>query len=155
VRAFVLAADTWSKNTGWGGGLGFVSVSDTVVSPLVLASQVLGAAQFGGAFSLDRLSGTLLGSAPDGGLQSDPGGPSVSASGVVFADGASPAPAIFAVRMDLTDPTRVPLSGAGSISTIALGSAGSRYLLTLDGHLESHLLTLALDWSEGLDATTF
>jgi hypothetical protein len=74
---------------------------------------------------------------------------------VLFADGASPAPAIFAAKTDLTNPVRVPLTGAGSVSTIALGSAGLRYLLTLDGHLEAHLPSLTLDWSEGLDTAPF
>src|SRR5262249_41669284 len=105
--------------------------------------------------ALDPSNGALLRNAPDGGVQSDPGGPTLSPSTVLFADGANSAPAILAATTNLTDPIRVPLSGAGSVSTIALGSVGSRYLVKLDGHLESHLSTLSLDWSEGLDALAF
>ena len=125
------------------------------MSALVLTTEIIGSTELRGAFALARSDGHLLANLPDGGVQSDPGGPSVSVSSILFPDGASPSPAIFTARTDLTDPTRVPLSGAGSVSTIALGSAGSRYLLTLDGHLESHLVTLALDWTEGLDAMAF
>jgi hypothetical protein len=155
VRAFLFESGAWAKNTSWGGGAGAVLVADTPVSALLLTTRVVGTTKLRGAFALESSNGSLLANAPDGGVGADPGGPAQSNSSILFADGASSSPAIYVPTTDLTDPTRVPLTGAGSISTIALGSAGSRYLLTLDGHLESHLLTLALDWSEGLDATTF
>jgi hypothetical protein len=154
VRAFLIAGGTWQKNSGWGSGLGSVIVGESIAT-LALSNRLLATNSFRGVLALDRFDGSFVANAPDGGVQNDPGGPSISTSGILFPDGAALAPAIVAAETDLTSHTRVPLSGAGSISTIAIGSAGSRYLLTLDGHLESHLLTLALDWSEELDATSF
>ena len=139
VRAFLFDSGNWLRNAAWGAGAGSVTIGDTSVRAVRVSHVVVGINQAPWSVCTRPTDGTLVANAPDGGVQSDPGGPSLSSSGVLFADGASPAPAIFAAKTDLTDPVRVPLTGAGSVSTIALGSAGLRYLLTLDGHLEAHL----------------
>jgi putative pyrroloquinoline-quinone-binding quinoprotein len=152
VRAFTLDSGNWIKNTGWGGGLGYVGVGDRAVQAVTLTSSaVLGTTSLRGVFALARASGTLVSSFPIGGLSSDPGGLTIGTTEQIFGSGFSTPAVLYSVAPDgssgsshsLPEPlTGTPLAGKG----------GLIYIATLGGTLEARSGASTTVWAQSLGA---
>jgi hypothetical protein len=152
VRAFVFDVDNWTKNISWGGGTGSVVVGDSFVSALALTDRVIGTTSLRGAFALARSSGALVANLPDGGLLADPGPPSIGQDRVIFGDGTSLVPALFAASLDLASAERTP-TDAGGLATSPVVAAGALiYTVSLDGQLQLRTLDLTLQWAERISS---
>ena len=147
VRSFARQSGIWLDNAAWGGGTGSTVVSNRPIQGLALSTRLLGTTRLRGVFELDRGTGNLLGSYPDGGLSSDPGGPVQLNSQLVFG-GCVYAERVRALRRGQ------PYSGlqirvsipAAAASTPLAGAGGKLYLATVSGSLLCRTLAEA-SWS--------
>jgi hypothetical protein len=152
VWSYKLLSGNWVANTNWGGGLGYSPVGSRGVAGLALTSRLIGTTSARGAFELDGSDGTLRGNFPDGGVASDPGGPIVTSSEILFGAASSTAPTLFAAELDLSTGTAAPLAQALTGSPL-LGIDAWIYVATVGGTVEARTGGSQVSWSSSLGSS--
>jgi hypothetical protein len=156
LRGFVFSGNDWSPNT-WGGGSGGVFVGAAAIGALGIdGNAVLSATRSRGAFAVDRASGNSLGSAPDGGLSTNPGSIVIAPDGVLFGNGDTSNPQLLKAVVTNSTATAVPASGAIVAAPLLAAAPDAGVLLydvTQNGYLEVRNGALATAWTEQLVTT--
>ncbi len=152
VRAFARLSGIWLDNVAWGGGTGSTAVSNRPVQGLALTNRLFGTTRLRGGFELERGTGVLIASYPDGGLSSDPGGPVVLGAQLLFTDGPSASPSAILLSDNFSQGTQTSIPDAVTGSPVA-GAGDLAYLLTTSGILAVQSLTSGTSWSGLLNQT--
>jgi PQQ-like domain len=145
VRSFARQSGIWLDNPAWGGGTGSAVVSNRPIQGLALSNRLLGTTRLRGVFELDRGTGSLLGSYPDGGLSSDPGGPVQINGQLVFSDASTQSASVLFVEDNLSQGSRISIPETAASTPLA-GAGGKLYLATVSGSLLCRTLGEA-SWS--------
>ncbi|HXX31844.1 MAG TPA: PQQ-binding-like beta-propeller repeat protein, partial [Myxococcaceae bacterium] len=89
LRGFAFSLSGWNPNS-WGGGTGSVLVGGTAIPAVANEPSggfAVGSVKSRGAFAVSQTTGGIVGSAPDGGLATNPGSIVIGQDGVVFGNG--------------------------------------------------------------------